>query len=257
MSHFIGLVVLTPEYAKTHDLDASLAKYNEQMEVPEYSLGEISDFQKIQFIEFYSQEKIQKNLPEILYENLVQSGIVEPCSQFADEYHKKRYLYLTMVDHKEEYVDLFKTNYPELFDGFSDLYLAKGEDWNCMMWRINPETKKWEEFSTRNPDSKWDWYVIGGRWHGALNTKSKTFTNECELGEIDWEKKSVEDDVALRITKQTPPFCLVVDGEWHEEGKMLWWGMTANEKDDWNTLFLKALEGLPSQSRCYVVDFHI
>lgn len=35
-------------------------------------------------------------------------------------------------------------------------------------------------YTTYNPDSKWDWYVIGGRWNGELPIKGRVF-NEDEL----------------------------------------------------------------------------
>ncbi len=37
MSHFCGLVIMTPNYLKNHTLEDSLAKYDENLDVPEYS----------------------------------------------------------------------------------------------------------------------------------------------------------------------------------------------------------------------------
>ena len=48
MSHFAGLVILTPSYGG--DLDESLKKYDENIEVDEYSKGEVSLFDKLSFI---------------------------------------------------------------------------------------------------------------------------------------------------------------------------------------------------------------
>jgi hypothetical protein len=60
MSHFCGLVILTPSYSQSKNLEDSLAKYDENLKVPEYSNGEVSDFDKIRFIEYYL-EKDGKN----------------------------------------------------------------------------------------------------------------------------------------------------------------------------------------------------
>jgi hypothetical protein len=38
--------------------------------------------------------------------------------------------------------------------------------------------------STYNPDSKWDWYVIGGRWDGWINDKEAS--QESEHGQMGW-----------------------------------------------------------------------
>lgn len=40
--------------------------------------------------------------------------------------------------------------------------------------------------STYNPNSKWDWYEIGGRWDG-LKLKRGGEANEARAGEIDWD----------------------------------------------------------------------
>lgn len=40
--------------------------------------------------------------------------------------------------------------------------------------------------STYNPDSKWDWYAIGGRWNGFFKVKSTAKQDEFRLGEASW-----------------------------------------------------------------------
>ena len=56
---------------------------------------------------------------------------------------------------------------------FDKLYPIKGQDWDGGGLRKNPETGIWEEFSTYNPKSKWDWFQLGGRWSGLLKLKPK------------------------------------------------------------------------------------
>ena len=41
MSHFCGLVILTPEYGKTNGMDDSLAKYDENLEVEAHCKGQV------------------------------------------------------------------------------------------------------------------------------------------------------------------------------------------------------------------------
>lgn len=111
--------------------------------------------------------------------------------------------------------------------------------------------------STYNPDSKWDWYSIGGRWGGFLPLKEldsegdHLTTNEALVGEIDWE---------YLLNEKFPPFCFVTeDGEWIEKGEMGWWGMSFNEQpeDDWATQFKDYLSTLDSNCLVTVIDFHI
>ena len=54
---------------------------------------------------------------------------------------------------------------------FEELYNEYGNDWNDNSWEIRDG--EWVEISTRNPNSKWDWYVRGGRWDGFLYTKPR------------------------------------------------------------------------------------
>lgn len=278
MSHFAGLVVLTPDYLKNHSVDGSLAKYDEQLEVEEYSRGEVDDFEKIQFIEYYSKNMINKNLKEMLYENLVKSGEIEVYDPLKHNYEKERYLYITMSDHKAEYVELFKKNYPNLFDNFSSLYAKKGEDWNGGNWRINHLTGNWEEYSTYNPNSVFDWYAYGGRWDSSIKTKTDEYVNECLLEEIDWtdfkpedyEEEEKEDfwgkkyhplkeNVKWHFTENNPPYCLFVDGCHYSIGDMGWFGCSSNEKDEnvWSKEVQNILSKLPRNSEVYLLDFHI
>lgn len=45
--------------------------------------------------------------------------------------------------------------------------------------------KNGNPLSTYNPNSKWDWYSIGGRWSGFLTTKSGEKTDSCLVKDLD------------------------------------------------------------------------
>lgn len=53
---------------------------------------------------------------------------------------------------------------------FEDAYSQHGESWNSNEWKKN-DAGIWEEWSTYNPASKWDWYQLGGRWAGFFKVK--------------------------------------------------------------------------------------
>lgn len=111
--------------------------------------------------------------------------------------------------------------------------------------------------SSYNPDSKWDWYSIGGRWDGFLVLKERDEegdiieTNEALVNEVDWD---------YMLEHKFLPFCYInEDGEWFEKGEMGWWGITFNEQpeDAWKTLFTNYLKEVNSDCLVTVVDFHI
>lgn len=92
--------------------------------------------------------------------------------------------------------------------------------------------------STYNPLSKWDWWQIGGRYHGRLPNDA------CPVAEIP------PDYVTLAI--------LTPDGAWHERGRLGWFGMVHDEKEAsrWEAERAELYSGY---NRCIavVVDYHI
>lgn len=67
-----------------------------------------------------------------------------------------------------------------------------------------------------NPDAKWDWWEIGGRWDGLLRHNAM---NAAKL-------------VASKKFDELVPFAVLTpDGEWHEQGRMGWFGHAQNEKE--------------------------
>lgn len=95
--------------------------------------------------------------------------------------------------------------------------------------------------SNYNPLSKWDWYVIGGRWSGDFSPD-----NICQL--------------AALAEEGNRPFAFVTpDREWHEKGRMGWWGMTHDEMSDeeWAAQVKSITEKYAEEFVGVIVDCHI
>jgi hypothetical protein len=119
--------------------------------------------------------------------------------------------------------------------------------------------------STYNPKSRWDWWAIGGSWAGEIQGR-----NEVKTLKDAYEERSIFDNTrlvtALLEVAQRPdtqnqwlPFAVLTpDGEWHERGKMGWFGAVANKQDKgvWNE---KVLELYRAHQDCLAVcvDVHI
>jgi hypothetical protein len=125
-----------------------------------------------------------------------------------------------------------------------------------------------------NPDAKWDWFLIGGRWCGMFPLKDGVEGEKGRLpmimrGEevpddrfdismkkdIDWDAMVDEDG-----NPNFAPFALVTeDGEWIERGAMGWWCMVGNEKDqdDWDKIVKNILDKVPDDTYIAAVDCHI
>lgn len=149
--------------------------------------------------------------------------------------------------------------------------------------------------STYNPDSKWDWYVVGGRWSGELRKKDGTPVDEGYVKDLDfssdkeeydehikWWKENVEGDgkdlfyrkeYYIDRYKNAETFATICsspharaavtpDGEWHEPGAMGWFGVSSESNEDglkWDLEFHKKFIEPAIKNNWYVtvVDCHI
>lgn len=118
------------------------------------------------------------------------------------------------------------------------------------------------ETVTYNPQSKWDWFRIGGRWDGVV----------CRLEEIDDkmggfnfgdEFRTVERN-AQAVSELAEDFtCRAVvtpDGEWHEQSTMGWFGLSSDDSDENRNRWLGQMRMLLAANReCIAVgcDLHI
>ena len=141
--------------------------------------------------------------------------------------------------------------------------------------------------TTYNPKSKWDWWQIGGRWTGMLDPsydpeKDPENAERCFLCKgsgqrsggacaqcqgtgkttawpTSWAKYSGDIMPIENIPPNVTPFALLTpDGEWHEHGRMGWWGMVSEEKEDF--LWADEVRGLLKRwpgTIVVVVDCHI
>jgi hypothetical protein len=99
-------------------------------------------------------------------------------------------------------------------------------------------------WSTYNPKSKWDWWVVGGRWKNAGLWPDTPRSNFGVIEKI----------------KIPEPFNDIVtpDGEWHESGKHGWFGYheKAKEDDQWRAEFYEILSGFRTHV-AVLIDAHI
>lgn len=129
---------------------------------------------------------------------------------------------------------------------------------------------------TYNPDSKWDWYVIGGRWDGEIQGKPRddgqggfNFGDEHHQPQHNVTRvadlikaKSIPDAVIKELTRGDDTFSchslVTPDGEWHEKGEMGWLGVSVDNKDR-DTWLDEIQKILKEYADCLIVgvDCHI
>lgn len=124
--------------------------------------------------------------------------------------------------------------------------------------------------SCYNPDAKWDWWEVGGRWSGMLKTAEGN-VDEAKVKDIDFsrdeeayrkalrfwdvivDKKPADPDedfstwykpeyfkdtygdreTYAKVISDFSTFAVILpDGSWHEEGTMGWFGCSSATPDD-------------------------
>lgn len=216
MSHFVGFVVVPP---KTENIEESVtnavALYSENDEVPEYTrkcycVGVAADRE--------SWEQAEGEC------GTIESFRVSFKGDRDDDAAWRKHIAPLKDRHKE-----LVANHPRNGTPKEDCSECSGTGITT---------------TTYNPLSKWDWWVIGGRWSGHL------------MGGDTSTVKSLP----LETADDWLPFVFVDSkGDWHERGRMGWFGITSDEKDvaDWRSAVLGLIANEDPEAIVVAVDFHI
>lgn len=231
MSHFFT-VVLVPSDTKNIERKVSklLEPFNEELEVPEYDH------------ECYCINNIARR-----YGNKIADETVNSIESLRNKYWA-----------------MPEDSRPEWKEHISKWVTIqeKEEKGHPMFGKPNPECEECKGTglykSTYNPNSKWDWWRIGGRWDGII----KNNPQESENGfNFDSKHETLGNNMILvkDIKEDNIPFAIVTpEGEWIEHGKMGWWGIVTDEKDkdNWKEIVKRVFE---KYSDCIAVgcDLHI
>ncbi len=157
-------------------------------------------------------------------------------------------------------------------------------------WELDEEGNR---ISTYNPKSKWDWWVIGGRFDGAFphNVMKASDLKSIEFSEIEnLEEKYPKEyeryqrlitgkentfyrleylqeryptfEAYLYSTKNPVSYAFVdLEGNWHEPGEMLMFGCSTSSPEDssnWDRDFYKNfINPLPDNAWITLIDCHI
>ena len=124
-------------------------------------------------------------------------------------------------------------------------------------------------YSTYNPNSKWDWHQLGGRWAGQILVKEGVDYQQANFS-WGWDDKDKNEVLKERRTDQALKkdianlddlvmFALLKDGVWYEKGEMGWFAIVTNGKDEnqWAEEFKKLINELPDDTLLSVYDCHI
>ena len=183
------------------------------------------------------------------------------------ELEEEKQKYEFMSNQEECSNTTLKRHNEYLYNEFINLYNKTDEE----LYQIKKEYQDGEDIdefgnftTTYNPNSKWDWYSIGGRWDNYIKTKhgttcnfakikdisffpdGKTYNDSIRFWEIVVEGENPKDEESIPFTIQAPvyfinryktkenyakqmsrfeTFALLYQGTWYERGQMSWFGV--------------------------------
>jgi hypothetical protein len=166
MSHFAVLVI-------GEDIDGQLAKFDESIEMP-------------RFVEYTKEQLIEKERKSIEeYKNGTYKEFLEDPEKYKEGVTNENHIkYL-----EEEFPKKLEWTDEELYEHGIRYY--SDDD-------IGPDG---EVYSTYNPNSKWDWYQIGGRYAGRIHVKEDVTYTEPEFS-WGWDAESKAQVLQERRTDQ-------------------------------------------------------
>lgn len=225
MSHFTVMVI-------GEEPEEQLTPFDENLETPRY-------------VKYTKEQLIAKAKQDIeRYKNNTYADFLADPEKYKAGCNNKAH------------IDYLENDFPKKLQ-WTDEEIYKDEIEGYEPDEIGPDG---EVYSYRNPNSKWDWYALGGRWSGMIKLKEGsngkvgrpgTFGNETG---IDQAKKK---DIANFDELTT--FALLKDGKWFEKGEMGWFGAVHNgkEQEQWETELKKLVQELPDDSLISIYDCHI
>jgi len=144
---------------------------------------------------------------------------LEPFQEYDFENVAEKYL--TFDDRTEEVIKDWNNSSEEFKKSFSDI-----ED--CVRKFHGYKIVDGRYGQMHNPNGKWDWYEIGGRWSGFFNLKNSAKSDQAHKKDIDFE--GMERDVELQATKTFDELEKIVD--WSEGAPRTWSSVREEYKDN-------------------------
>ncbi len=279
MSHFLVL-------AFGDDVDGMLAPYNENIEVDEYFVGDVSEKEKLEFINHYKEYvdesplDIEKEMLS-LYEKFSKDfdfnewKLVDGVWKIYSTYNPKSkwdwYVkggrfsgYLTIKKDEEE-LCVNETTVADI-------------DFNKKTEEVKKEAREyWKEVNDFIEESKTDSFkpwkeivdieglnVVEKREMYNAQPEAKAFAeyskNNFNFGSVEDFLVSEEEFVSDSVYSSVAPFAYVSEKTgWREQGEMGWFGVSIKNTSnkEWHEEFMSFVAELPPETKVTVIDCHI
>lgn len=111
-------------------------------------------------------------------------------------------------------------------------------------------------WSTENPQGKYDWYEVGGRFSGHFRLTHPVppawWQRLLGRGPVERVNRAFKRQVDLQAVLSDPPAALLLNSVWHESP------ITSDEPQlrEWKERFATLFEAVPSDASLTAVDIH-
>lgn len=237
MSHF-AVVVLLPRLQAAEinaEIDRLLEPYSENLDVPEYPKACycVSHDAKMHGRKMAEKLVGSWNEQRDLF-NATQAGKALQARLRAAHEASDWDLHDTVAEEAQKQFRAFKAEFDQSWETTKRDYTENHPQYG----KADPECEDCDGtgtyLSSYNPDSKWDWYRVGGRFDGLMTNNPQeseggfNFASKHET----LANNSVPVQELIDSAEPFIPYALVTpEGEWIERGEMGWWGMSSGDKD--------------------------
>lgn len=271
MTHFIGAVIVPaaiPTSYATKTVTVGPLEFPRQEPnaiLNEYLTGALErfdeNFEVPRFQEYSRAELIAKERADIKHyaETVHATYLADPAAYGVNR-------------RMPEHIAYLRDEFPKKLTWTDDECYAQGIQWYDQE-DIAADGGVW---TSTNPDGKWDWWTIGGRWEkeyaerqGETVTDLITVLNETLAALARGDQLRPEpaageqlEDEDRKLPWWFPQNIVTPEGDsftWTEQNQVGWFGMRSDgtSETDWIQQAIALLEKLPADSTAVYIDFHV
>lgn len=122
-------------------------------------------------------------------------------------------------------------------------------------WLGLPEARTWEQ--VREIDYKDDIDTAREVYHAQPRVKAFKDATESFFADMEPYLLSRDEYVQREINESFQTYAVVKDSIWYEKGEMGWFGISSNEKSEWNGEFKQLINSVADDELLSIYDCHI
>lgn len=172
---------------------------------------------------------------------------IDVLEELKNEYSKRDDIiysfanYLSHCEYNGEHCKLDEDDEPDL-DG----------DHQFGWFRVDKNGEVIEATHRTNPNSQWDWWVVGGRYSNRILRKSVEGEHDsAKVSDIDWEEMRKRSANKFNVNYLLGVFGYVKDGVWTDMG----WDN--DDESTWHAHLDELYKSIPEDHYITIVDCHV